>query len=547
MAEQSERKKKPTKSKLSRPNPKQKQVPYSIEISASAVKIIRTDVKGNVINSGFAPIDGDPVWADKSWIDRLSQCVKDAARNAKVPKGSNFACSVVAGGPNVVMQRFTWPELTHQAMLENAKHEIASYLPGVASNFVVSAEVQKRNESEDGKVPTMDVFVAAMPKDMATAISTAITWAGFRVTSVDVNENVRARLVERCGRFDGGAPKSYGILDLSSSQQNITLYLDGFFYSTHYFTGANQTTHTGATIDEIESLMGSLDSSKSGESIVEHNVEALLGEISFVVDFIRYQERGSNLECILILGKTQPGFSERLSAGLDMHVYANDSWMRTSILDSVKGDYGFYLDAYASGLPSSVIGAQHMLDVKTEVMLKNPGRRLFLMASGMTIVLACALAVGLFIPFVIEQGARREYYSRDAREAQIDLLVENSPTQDQLDVLNGQIDFIETRVDGIDDFYEEFAGAAVMVPIIFQAGFSEVTQVNTVTDRIDITATATYFNHLADLIEYFRNHELIREANAVAGLVQETDTRDHDEGTANFIITAYQARRAGAQ
>lgn len=291
--------------------------------------------------------------------------------------------------------------------------------------------------------------------------------------------------------------------------------------------------------------MGSIDSAKT-ESVVEHNVEALLGEISFVVDFIRYQERGSNLECILVLGKTQPGFAERLSSGLDMQVYANETWMRTSIFDEVKGDYGMYVDAYASGLPSSVIGAQHMLDLKTVVMLRNPGRRLFAIASGMTFVLACALAVGLFIPFMIEQGLRRENAERDRREVEVEAFEQDSPTQDALDALIEDVEFIETRVDGIDAFYDEFAGAAVMIPIIFQAGFSGIHEVEAVEDRIDITASSTYFNHLADLIEYFRDNRLIRVANAADALVVERDTRNFEDGTTDFKITIYQVRGAGA-
>jgi len=190
-AEQSETKKRTgTKVKLSKPNPKQKHALHRIEISPSIVKVLRVDAKGKIIGSGIARLDGDPIWADKTWIDRLSQKIRDAARNAKIPKGSNIACSVVANGPQVIVQRFAWPEISHQAMIENAKFEIASYLPGAASGFVISAEVQKRNEAVEDKMPTMDVFVAAMPNDMAVAISTAVTWAGFRVINLDVSENV---------------------------------------------------------------------------------------------------------------------------------------------------------------------------------------------------------------------------------------------------------------------------------------------------------------------------------------------------------------------
>jgi Tfp pilus assembly protein PilN/Tfp pilus assembly PilM family ATPase len=539
-------KKKVVKTKLSKPNPKSKQHQYSIEIAPNMVKIVRVDVKGRIISTGIAPLDGDPLWSDKSWINRLSQSVRDAARDARVPKGSSHACSVVAGGPQIIMQRFTWPELVHSAMVENSRHEIASYLPGVSANFVVGAEVQKKNDADGDNIATMDVFVAAMPKDMATAISTAVTWAGFKVASLDVSENVRARLVKHCSR--GDVPKSFGVLDLSSVNPNITLYLDGFFYSTHYFTGSQSNAPAGATIDEIESLMGSLDSSKASatDKQIEYNVEAMLGEISFVVDFIRYQERGSNLEAILIMGRTQPGFAERLSAGLDMPVLSNDAWMRSSIIEDVKGDPGLFLDPYASSLPSTVIAANHMMDLKTVVMVKNPARRLFAVASGLMFVLLSVLAVGLLIPFMTERRLQNEYNDLDELEATVQRIVAMAHTQAQVDERREELEFIETRVDGIDAFYDEFAQAAVVVPVLFDSGFSRIQRIDATEDRILVSARTDHFNHLADMVDYLRQHSLFRTARTI-NIVTEEDTTRWEEGTTTFDIEIFQERRAGAQ
>ncbi|MCL2576693.1 MAG: hypothetical protein FWE27_01395 [Defluviitaleaceae bacterium] len=539
-AEQSETKKRTgTKVKLSKPNPKQKHALHRIEISPSIVKVLRVDAKGKIIGSGIARLDGDPIWADKTWIDRLSQKIRDAARNAKIPKGSNIACSVVANGPQVIVQRFAWPEISHQAMIENAKFEIASYLPGAASGFVISAEVQKRNEAVEDKMPTMDVFVAAMPNDMAVAISTAVTWAGFRVINLDVSENVRARLIKHCCVAGGSVPSSYGVLDLSSSLPNVTLYLDGFFYSTQYFSAMQQSSyHAPNTIDELDSSGNSL------ASVGEHNVEAILREISFVADFIKYQER-ANIEAILVIGKTQPEFTERLATGLDIPVFATEAWLRTGIAGTVKDDPGSYLDTYASGLPSAVIGSQHMLNLKTPPLLKNPKARMTAITASLLGVILLMLAIGMLVPFIRERSMQSKYRALDVEENRVRAFVLASPTVEMVETLRLDIDFIETRVDGIDDFYEEFAQAAVIVPVLLEAGFSSINEITAYEDKILVRAWAAYYSHVADLLEHFREHDLFR-SSGVSGRVIEHGTTEWIDGTAEFTAEMIMERRAGA-
>lgn len=538
------------KSKLSKPNPKQKQQPYSIEISADAVKVIRVDAKGKIIGSGFSPLKGIPLWADKAWINRLSQSVKEASREARVPKGSNFPCSVVASGSQIVLQRFTWPQMAHQAMLNNARHEMASYLPGNLSSFIIGAEVQGKNKAKDEKVPTMDVFVAAIPKDMATAISSAVTWAGFKVICLDVSENVSFRLVNRCSVIEGGVPQSYGVLDLSNTQPNITLYLNGFFYSTHYFEGAKnqQGKPQGASIDEIEALMGLLENIKGSSSdkklVVTHDVEAILNEVSVILDFIKYQERGSNLECILIKGRLQSGFAERLSSGLDMPVYTTDVWVRQGILENAKGDLGFYLDTYASGLPSLIISRQHMLDLKTDVLVRKPGRRLAIIATASVLVMLLALAGGVFILFNAERNAQREYNALIVEEMRVNTIVNNAPSVAQIETRRKRVDFYGTRLMGIYGFYAEFAQAGVLIPIIFETPFTEISSVRVLQDTINVSITARYFNHVADLLEELRDNPLFLAASTTA--VAESDTFDWETGSTTWNTTITMHRGMGA-
>jgi hypothetical protein len=238
-----------------------------------------------------------------------------------------------------------------------------------------------------------------------------------------------------------------------------------------------------------------------------------------------------------------------------MPVHANDTWVQSHITQSIKGDSGFFLDTYAVGVPSTVIGAQHMMDLKTDVMIKNPAGRLFAIASGLTIVLVALLGIGLLIPFIIETSARSTFNDLDVLEAEVTAFEANTRTQFEIDSLRADVEFIETRVGGIDDFYDEFAQASVVVPIIFQpsltdqvSGFMGITEIEAERDVILITANSRSYEHLADIMEYFWYHELFRvaEAETNRNTVHESNTTDEVEGTTSFVVRLFQERKAGA-
>ncbi|MCL1883809.1 MAG: hypothetical protein FWF81_08680 [Defluviitaleaceae bacterium] len=479
---------------------------YCIEVGAGGVKVVRVDSKGKIIGKGFARISGDANGANKAWIEKLSRSIKEAAKEAKVPRGANFPCSVVTYGSNVIMQHFNLPEMNHQAMLDNAKHEISAYLPGALSQFVISAEVQKKSS-------TMDVFIAAIPRDIAIAISTAVTWAGFRIMNFDISENARIRLVNEHCFLGGGKPDSYGILDFCSAEPSISLYLNGCFYSTHYFS-------EDATV-----------------------IDVALREISYVVDFVKYQERSSKLECILIMGETTPEFAQNLSVGLDIPVYSQNTWLMDYFKGIAKNNASIYLDAYAAGIPSEVVGLKQMLDLKTAPMLKNPRGRLAVIAAASFILMFSALAYGIYIPFINEQNLQADYNDLDYAEERITRFIASVPSEEIVDTLQESLNLYETRLDGIDNFYSEFVQAGTLIPIIFHSGFTEISNVNVMQDVVSIGVNAIEFNHVADILENLRSHPLFAGANTSS--IVERDTSDRETGTASFNTSIRMNRGMG--
>jgi hypothetical protein len=240
---------------------------------------------------------------------------------------------------------------------------------------------------------------------------------------------------------------------------------------------------------------------------------------------------------------------------------------------------GRYIDAYASAIPSTVIGTQHMLNMKTAVIVKNPMRRLFLLGTGIISVMAILLLIGISIPFIAEQRVKREYRDLTYEESQVAVIVAKAPSVEKLEKLRNDVYDNETRIRGINAFYTEFAQASAVVPILFGAevlninrydkseGFSKINTVDVKEDEIQIDATAIHFDHVAGLMEYFRSfipeweqpkiaecekhidsnckkyHTLFITAGAAS--VNEKDTMNFQNGTAEYVFDMIMRREMG--
>jgi hypothetical protein len=243
------------------------------------------------------------------------------------------------------------------------------------------------------------------------------------------------------------------------------------------------------------------------------------------------------------MGNTQSGFAERLSAGLDMPVYTPETWLVSGFADSIKGELSFYMDAYASGIPSLIIGPQQRMDVKTAGIVRKPGRRLVLIASAAAVVILSALFVGITIPFAIEQGLQGDYRALDREQVRVDAVVAAAPTNMQLVDLRDEVALYSTRLMGVHDFYAEFAQAGVIIPIIFQSGFTQISNVNVAEDNINVNVAAIEFEHVAEILEDLRAHPLFRTAGTSS--VNESDTTDRVTGTAEFSVSVIMRRGMG--
>ena len=163
---------------------------YSIDINESAVRIIAFTAKG-IRRVGYADFDCHQPPAGAEYVQALTSSIKIAAKAAGVPLGYGHPCTVVAGGPQVVVRRFRWPQMPVSALMGNTVAELSPLLPGEAHEFSIGFEVLKRSTNEEFGTIVMDVLAAALPLDFVDAVKFSLKKAGFKPLRIDVRENSR--------------------------------------------------------------------------------------------------------------------------------------------------------------------------------------------------------------------------------------------------------------------------------------------------------------------------------------------------------------------
>ena len=520
-------KKKPA---LSKPGSKAHDL-ISFEITESFVKAVKISSRGVILAAGIQTLDGEPNWASHEWIMQLASAIKSAASNAGISRGIlgyTIPCVVIVGGPQIIIQRFVWPLLPYQAMEINARQEISSYLPGNPDQFVIGVEALR--EHDNAEAALIDVAVSAIPKDMALAMSTAVKWAGFKAVRVDVKENARARLACHYSN-KSDISKAFGILDLNSPKANITLFVNGVFYSRHYFA------------DVITMQEGLAYETPSPPSF---DAESIISEIMYVVDFMKYQERDAEFECILALDtKSLSDAIKKISEGMDIPVISTGSWLSDTVSRVMKANCGSYLDAYAASIPSALVSRKHMMNLKIVPIEKASKRKAVLQVSAYLIFMGLLFAVGFLIPGAWLNELRQQYHTLDEEEARVSAIDMAAPSASHINSLQQQAQALEVAIDGILMFYSEFSRPVAVMNMLQSAGFAGFTDVFVLGDSIIVNVSAIDFNHVAQLLEYFRSHEYF--SDAYVNMFEEADTADNVSGTVSFTMSIRMRRGMGVR
>ena len=318
-----------------------------IDISDNVVSIIKLDPDGIMMRAGSAKAPTMPKVPDDAYVTDLSSAIRKAAWAAKVSMGFGASCVVVSGMPDIVIQRFTWPDMPEDALLSIVQEEMIPYLPGSPSHYTISCEVLNR---EGG---TIEVIAAAMPIEHTAAINTACRWANFKPKRMDLRENARGRFAHYwCTPVEGEVPTTYAILDAGPGLANIAFYHNGLFHSNRYFIP--QMVKLGE-VQDFEMLMtvkaGGVD---DNENAMSYDPDKLSEEVISAINHFHHSLQGGKLACVLFMDEENiPGIEENLRANLNVLTLKPSQWVSPGLKrpNLRRIDQTQFLDAFAAGMP----------------------------------------------------------------------------------------------------------------------------------------------------------------------------------------------------
>ena len=509
---------------------------YGIDINENAVRVIKYATNGLIRKLGecefYSP---HPISSDEYIVD-LVGAIKYAAADAGMGRGSS--CTVVAGGPEVIIRKFTWPEMPDAALAENAQNEFSPFLPGDADEFVMSYEVIKREKNEESGVINIDVLVAALPTELVNAINKAVSKAGFKVQRIDVRENARMKLVANCCiAEDNAAPTSYAVLDFSQARANVGLYLDGVFYSSRYFVATiydeepEEELEPEQEYDEYGQPIPMEEAPPKRPPVGKYDPAILANDVVSIIDYMQYRERGSSISCILLIGEENlPGIIESLEDSLDIPVFRAMDWLYSGIDNYVTGTYGEfilapYLDAYATSFPS--LNPKNPINLKGKVEAGKAKKMIIPFAvAGIGTVALMLAAVIYFTPRIRDL---------EVQIAEVRTAVEQFDEGDHADLAlaTREADILRGQMDIVDEFFTQYIQLREAIPIFMDPTIGGnlqrpigIASFNFSEGEGTLVGHGNSFIHVADATDYMLTNELIYSATVVTV----TDTPRPEDG-----------------
>jgi hypothetical protein len=196
-----------------------------------------------------------PGFYDPAYPARLAPFIKKAKKTAGIRPGRGV---LVTGGPDVIIRRFTWPDMPPAALYDNAKREMAPYLPGDGEAYAIGCRRLRKITPEAGKGHAqLEILIAAIPKRMVEIYLDACRRAGLRPKRVDVRENAREKLVREQRLWESGEAgfdprQPFAFLDTAEAPSHLTVFLNGIFYASRYLTGGDDASEAASALDYIQ-------------------------------------------------------------------------------------------------------------------------------------------------------------------------------------------------------------------------------------------------------------------------------------------------------
>jgi hypothetical protein len=289
-------------------------------------------------------------------------------------------------------------------------------------------------------------------------------------------------------------PGSYAVLDILNPQINISLYIDGMFYSNRYFTAA---VNDGEPFD----------------------TDGLANEIASIIDYMQYRERGSGIQCIFLMGEEGrlPGITQSLNDNLEVPLFPVNALVKNAIVHEKMRtgiDCVPYLDAFGALLPPSA-----GMDVKkftgkdlnlVPVKKPNPVAMVAVPIACAAIVLVVLVFAGVMIPLAVHDSLKAEEARLESEFSRYII------TQNDVLNLTNENALLTARLQAAEYFYLEYPQASAVLPPVFalETDRHVIDSISVSEGAVEISGQTPDLEGLADDVVELRDNWLFSHAGA---------------------------------
>ena len=218
-------------------------------------------------------------------------------------------CAIVLASTQVFFRHVTLPAMTVPELMLNLPYEFRDFISESPDEFIYDYAVDEIIRDDMGEIVRMELFAAAVSKQLIESYSLMLRKAGFKLKMVTPAPMAYARLLaDHAKRFPDAADSDVVLVDIGSANVTVTLFRGGRYDSTRTIDfGCDDIDRTIADLKGIDPYTAGSYKFTNFEGVLDEPectsiCDRLAVEVAKVVNFYNFNNPEREIEHIYFLG-----------------------------------------------------------------------------------------------------------------------------------------------------------------------------------------------------------------------------------------------------
>ena len=234
-------------------------------------------------------------------MDAMSDFLLQMRKSGGIPKGK---CALVLPRQAVISSQLTVPEMSDSELKMNLPYEFKDYIGQDPSKYVYDYVVQSSTASGGGKAAQLEIFAAAVSKDIILSYYDMLKKAGLTLKIAIPAEMAWQNLA----LASTNEPEEMAVVDVGHTSTSVHIMKGGkFVMGRTVEIGGQLVDETIASDAKVDSHMArsykesNLKNYQTADAVID-NYNAIAIEVMKILNFYAYNSQGSKLRDIYYCG-----------------------------------------------------------------------------------------------------------------------------------------------------------------------------------------------------------------------------------------------------